>query len=374
MDNIRKYETLKEVFEQTSLQEFLQNLYAVAFLKQDINASKWAVRMICLLSDKHLEQKLYDYLYTLFDEGRVKEANYLLLVLIASKKDEVLEIIKDLALKKHSNFMPMKEEILEKYAEYFDLDKDDLEDEMIPQIYDNRLYEKQKQRLYNSFISGRMYTKDNFEKFFIHHPLFNALAQNLVFGEYRYGRLHNAFVIENKMIKFIVSKPLEGQDILVSIIHPQDCDMRFQSAYNHFEYPTFNQFEEVLYDVKNFSRSSVSINVFGGMMVKPYEFHTELAKQGFTINKEENSPVFNSFVHVMPSLNLIAEIELEKHIQLSTPIMTVANLYFYRLSDVTVASGKYITQKPDAIGVGSLPYRYFGYIMTSIIKAIKNSK
>lgn len=372
--NLTKYETLKDVFDKQTLQEFLQNLYAVAFLKQDINASKWAVRMICLLSDDILTEKLYDFTYMLFDEGRVKEAKYLLSCLIASKKENVFEVIKHLALKKSPNFIPVKEEMLEKYAEFFDYDKEDLEDEMVPEIYDQRIYEKQKQRLFNSFISGRFYTKDYFERFFVNHPLFNKLAQNLIFGEYRYGRLHNAFVIENKTTKYIVAKPLESSDILISIVHPQDCDMRFQSAYNHLQNPTFNQFEEVLYDVKNFSRSSVSVGVFAGMMIKPYEFNLELHKHGFVINKEETSALFNSFIHVMPSLNLIAEIELEKNIQLSTPIMTVANLYFYRLSDVTVANGKYVTKKPDAIGIGSLPYRYFGYIMTSIINAVKHSK
>lgn len=372
--NLSKYASLHEVFEENSLQEFLHCLFNVASVKQDLNANNWAIRMLCLLAGDILEDKLNNYAIMLFDEGKAKEGAYLISCLIASLKVKVFNIIKKLSLQKNQNFLPYKNQLMFAFADYQNIFVDELEDELVGEVYTKQDFELQTKRLFDSFISGRFYTKEYFEKFFLNHPLFNEMAQKLIFGEYRFGRLHNAFVVEGKQIKFIVSNKLEGQDILISIIHPQDCDMRFQACYNHFENPLFNQFEDVLYDVKEFSRSSVVVSVFVGMMINPYTFAGELKKSGFVINKEDSSITFQSFVHYLPNLSLICELELEKTIQLSTPNVTLSNLYFYNANDVTRANGKLITQKQDALGIGSLPYRYFGYALTSIIKAVKASK
>lgn len=372
--NLSRYSSLHDVFEANSLENFLSALFDAAFVKQDINSNKWAVRMLCLLSGEDLEEKLNNFALMLFDEGRVKEGRYLLLCLIASMKVKVFNVIKKLSLTKNQNFLPHKHELIFAFADYQNIYIDELEDELVSQTYTKQDMEVQTKRLFDAFIGGRFYTREYFDKFFINHPLFNEMAQKLVFGEYRYGRLHNAFVVEGNMIKYIVSNRLEGQDILISVIHPQDCDMRFQTCYNHFENPTFNQFEEVLYDVKEFSRSSVVVSVFVGMMINPYTFTQALKQNDFAVNKEENSITFQSYIHYLPNLNLICELELEKPVQLSTQNMTLSNLYFYNANDVTKANGKFVTQKQDAIGVGSLPYRYFGYILTSIIKAVKMSR
>lgn len=369
--NLHKYNSLKEIFDIQSLNEFLNSLYKVSFLKQDdINASKWAVRLIALLGDKALTKQMLEFSIYLAQENRIKECRYLLLCLINAGKPYVFDTIKTLCLNE-KNFAPIKDTILNAYANYFEIDVEEVKDFVVSENYDAFDYTKEKKRLFDAFLSGRMYSKPVFEELFINHKLFNKLAQGLVFGEYRYGGLHNAFIVKDKEIKFVVSKALQGDDVMVGIIHPQDCDMRFQAIYNIIEKPTFNQFEEIYYNVSDFSRSSVSINVFAGMMIKPYEFASNLEAYNFKINKEENSPVFNSFINVFAPLNIVAEIELEKTVQLSTPHMTVANLYFYRLTDTIMSNGKVLTSKQNAVGVGAVPYRYFAYILTSIINSVK---
>jgi hypothetical protein len=368
--NLIRYASLDQVFDQQSLEQFLQQVFDAVFFKKDLLNHKWAVRMLALLAKNNsLENKLFHFAHMFFEEGKIEEGKYLLDCLIASKKAKVFDVI--CALWHTQNFLPFRDQVLNAYAAFNDVSMEQLKDQLVATDYTEQEYEQERQRLFWGFIAGRTYTQEYFEKLFLHHPLFNRLAQGLVFAQYRYGRAHNAFVVEGQQIKFVVSKPLEGDDISISILHPQDCDMRFQNAYNRFENPTFDQFDEVLYDVKNFSRSSVSVNIFAGMMIKPYEFAQKLAEFGFEINKEENSLVFDSFVFVHPTLKLVCELELEKPIQLSTPVMTLANLYFYSFSDALKVNGKWNTQKSNALGIGSLPYRYFGYVLTSIIKSVK---
>lgn len=370
--NLPKYLALKNVFDIESLNEFLNYLYQNAFLKQDINSNLWAVRMVCALCDDLLQDKINNFVVMLFDEGKIKEGKYLLTCLISAQKNDVLTLLKQLI--KNENFISNKEEFAKMYAQTNKISVEEILDQLVLDNYTKEEYILQLKRLHNNFIANRHYSKKSFEDIFINHLLFNSLAQKLVFGEYKFGRLYSAFVLENKQIKYIVGKEQEDTDLTISIIHPQDCDMRFQSAYNHFENPTFDQFEEMFYDVKNFSHSSVVINIFDGMMIKPYEFFNQLEKYDFKINKEENSMSFNSFVHTMPSLDLICELELKSEIQLSTKIVTLSNLYFYRMQDVININGKLQAKKQDAIGVGALPYRYFAYILTQILNSIKNSK
>src|SRR5690606_355730 len=130
-----------------------------------------------------------------------------------------------------------------------------------------------------------------------------------------------------------------------------DCDIKFQPAYNYFAIPTFNQFEDVLYDVKNFSRSMLAINLFSGVIVNPKDFIVELEKWDFVINCESSEVTYSSLVHVNKKLNLLAEVEFDKPVGLDTPFVSISSIYFYRLSDTIKSNGKYLTQKQNAIGV-----------------------
>ena len=58
----------------------------------------------------------------------------------------------------------------------------------------------QKERLYKNFIAGKSYTKAQFIEMFVNKKVFNKLAQNLVFGEYKFDRLVSLFVLEKNEI------------------------------------------------------------------------------------------------------------------------------------------------------------------------------
>jgi hypothetical protein len=372
--NLKKYLSLKGVFEQESLSEFVGELFSVVFFQEDINASKWAIRLIVLFADEKLENELYYITKTLFLENRVKEAKYLTLCLNAAYKPSFFEFLKESIENNLNNFIKDKAFYLKTYANYNNISYDKILDNTASQELTEENIKEQTARLFHAFIANRTFTKDEFENIFINHKLFNKLAQGLVFGEYRFGGLNNSFILKQDKKVYVVGKELSGDDFVIGIVHPQDCDTRFQAAYNAIEQPLFNQFDEVLYNVKDFSRSSVFVNVFAGMMIKPYDFFQKLSQVGFEINKESTSLTFNSFIHINKTLSLVAEIELEKPIQLSNPYITVANLYFYQLNDVLFSNGKFITNKQNAIGVGSISNRYFGFILTSIINAVKVAK
>lgn len=371
--NLKKYASLKLVFEEESLNRFLDKFYLLLLNQEDINANKWAVRMVCLLSSPEMEEKLYLFNKMLYEEGRIKEAKYLTLCLIASFKPNVLVFLKQMINSKNKAFLEIENSFLRIYSEYNNTSLEKVLDQVASEDFSEENVKKQKNRLFDAFISDRKYTLEEFENLFVKHKLFNNLGQGLVFGEYKFGGLHNAFVLKGQDKTFIVGKKL-NEDVMVGIVHPQDCDARFQAVLNAVENPLFNQFEEMHYNVKDFSRSSVFVNVFAGMMIKPYEFFQRLKQANFKINKEDSSLTFNSFIHINPTLSLVAEIELEKPIQLSSPYMTVGNLYFYQLNDVLTSEGKFITSKQNAIGVGAIPYRYFSYILTNIINSVKVAK
>ncbi len=369
--NLKKYSSLENVFEVLSLEKFLEKFYFLMLNQEDINANKWVTRMVGLLSGKELEEKLYSFNKLLYEENRVKEARYLTLVMIASQKNGVFDFLKEMISSNNKTFKSLENQFLKTYADYNNLPLEKILDQVVSEELSSTNLKEQTQRLFEAFIADRKYTKGEFEELFIKHKLFNHLGQGIVFGEYRFGGLYNAFILKGQSKTFVVGKELSESEALIGIVHPQDCDTRFQAVLNAVEKPLFNQFEEMLYNVKDFSRSSVFVNVFAGMMIKPYEFYQRLKQADFKINKEETSLTFNSFIHINESLSLVAEIELEKPIQLSNPYMTVANLYFYQLNDVLYSEGKFITNKQNAIGVGAIPYRYFSYILTNIINSVK---
>ncbi len=372
--NLKKYASLNQVFEIKSLNNFVNKLFNVALYQKDITSSKWAVRLVSLLCDSVVEEELYLVAKTLFKQGRVKEAKYLTLSLNASFKPNFFNFLKECININLENFVSNKQFYLKQYANYNNISYEKVLDETTSESFSQENIEMVTSRLFDAFIAHRTFSENEFENLFLKHKLFNNLGQGLVFGQYKFGGLHNAFILNGTQKTFVVGKPLTDKDFVIGIVHPHDCDARFQPAYNVVKKPLFNQFEDVLYNVKDFSRSSIYVNVFAGMMIKPYNFFEKLKLSGFKINKEDTSLTFNSFIHINKTLSLVAEIELEKPIQLSNSHMTVANLYFYQLNDVLFTNGKLITNKQNAIGVGSIAYRYFAYVLTSIINAVKVAK
>lgn len=342
-ENISKLRCLENIFIPAGLEEMAQKLYDYAKNLEDILEVKWLWRFVTLFANGELTQKIIGLMFELFEKQRKKEANYLKNLLIANKKIE-------------------KDEIL-----YIDLPTELNQEEL----------EKHTKILHNQFLGGYFYSPANFERIFVKNPIYNKIAQNLVFGEYKFDRLINAFHLIDQNKSFIVGESViteenGNENIKIGIIHPFDCDFKFDKIYRFFQNPPFIQFKRPLFNSNDYSPTTKCINRFAGSVVNWEPFWQILSENNFKPNKAEDGVIFQSIYHIFPINDVLCEIEFEKPINPNTTYATITSVCFYPLSKTKSENGKYLTQKTDAISINYLTNRYFDYIASIIFDSIKN--
>ena len=407
LNNITKLSVLQKIFLPEGLNNMTQLLYNELISKPDIKQAKWCCRLVALLCNQELEKEISNFIYSLFEKQRNKEGIYLTYCLIYSNKTEIISVIKKLLEEKNDYILEQIDELIQLISDKCNLNIDDIKDMLVPSEYNSEQLESEKVRLYYAFLNEKMYSPEIFQNLFIENKLFNELAQNLVFGEYKQGKLFNAFIIENQKIKFLVGESIFGledfiaynlckknedidisasddkqvdfkkisktkmKDVNIGIIHPQDCDSRFSEIFDFFKNPTFNQFENTKFSVKDYNNYCVAVSNFSGLLISPKKFCEFLTQKGFTINKFNEEKEFNSLVHIMPSLNIICEIEFNQLItENRLALANLGNICFYKLSDTLKANDKYMIKKGSSLNINSLPYRYFNYILSLIQEAV----
>ena len=329
--------------------------------------------MFCLFADDELLKEILEFLIELFKQGRNKEGRYLALCLIhCGHKDIVLAFKRLLAI--HNSYI--EENIaffINELARVTNIDKNELLDMLVPDVFTEEEYNKQKLRLYDAFISGRLYTKEEFTNLFINNIIYNELGKNLVFGEYKFGRLHNAFIVENKEIKFLIGQPLPEQEVEgidgkvgIGIIHSLDCDFRYEKIFNYFDNPPFTQFKSTNFDVSEANRSNISVSRFIGTFVDAHKFIDMMQRYGFKINKTEEEVEFYSMVHEMPTLNILTEVEFESKQTENSATATIGAIRFYNLDSTMKAKEKFITQKANALSISAVPYRFYDFVLSAV--------
>lgn len=372
LNNLQKLSVLKmNIFDEESLNGFARRMFENLRAKQDINQAKWCIRMFTLFADDDLLKDILEFLAELFKADRNKEAKYLSLCLIYCGKVQILDIFKRMLAIKSAYVSENLDFFVGELAKVTKKDKNEFYDALVPENYTDEEYQKQRVRLYDAFISGRLYTKAQFENLFIKNPIYNALAQNLVFGEYKFGRLHNAFVLQGDDVKFLIGSRLPETDddvdgqIGIGIVHSLDCDFRYEKIYNYFENPTFQQFKHTNFEVGE-NRANISVNRFMGTFVGVHDFIENMQKFGFRINKTEDEVEFSSLVYEMPTLNILVDVEFEKKINLNMATATVGAIRFYYLDDVLKAGDKAILEKANALSVSAVPYRFYDYVLSCV--------
>lgn len=374
LNNLEKLKILKtNILEENSVHEFAYKMFKVLSSKPDINQAKWCIRMFCLFADVELLKEIFEFLIELFKQGRNKEGRYLALCLIhCGYKDVVLAFKRLLAI--HNSYIEENIDFfINELARVTNIDKNELLDMLVPDVFTEEEYNKQKLRLYDAFISGRLYTKEEFTNLFINNIIYNELGKNLVFGEYKFGRLHNAFIVENKEIKFLIGQPLPEQEVEgidgkvgIGIIHSLDCDFRYEKIFNYFDNPPFTQFKSTNFDVSEANRSNISVSRFIGTFVDAHKFMDMMKRYGFKINKTEEEVEFYSMVHEMPTLNILTEVEFESKQTENSATATIGAIRFYNLDSTMKAKEKFITQKANALSISAVPYRFYDFVLSAV--------
>ena len=374
LNNLEKLKILKtNILEENSVHEFAYKMFKVLSSKPDINQAKWCIRMFCLFADDELLKEIFELLIELFKQGRNKEGRYLALCLIhCGYKDVVLAFKRLLAI--HNSYIEENIDFfINELARVTNIDKNELLDMLVPDVFTEEEYNKQKLRLYDAFISGRLYTKEEFTNLFINNIIYNELGKNLVFGEYKFGRLHNAFIVENKEIKFLIGQPLPEQEVEgidgkvgIGIIHSLDCDFRYEKIFNYFDNPPFTQFKSTNFDVSEANRSNISVSRFIGTFVDAHKFIDMMKRYGFKINKTEEEVEFYSMVHEMPTLNILTEVEFESKQTENSATATIGAIRFYNLDSTMKAKEKFITQKANALSISAIPYRFYDFVLSAV--------
>lgn len=369
--NLYGFTSLYNIFDKQDLNNFVNKLFDKLSKKDDINCAKWCVRMCALLSDGLFERTIYEFLIVLYKLGRKKEAYYLTECLLYSHKKSFLEVF--VRLKGNKLFEQKKEEFEEIYAKECDISLSEVKDTLVPDEVDEISYNYEINRLYWGFIAGRKYTFDNFKKLFLQKPVFNSFAQRLTFGEYKLGKLYSLFKVVGKDIEYIFGSKLSNEDSepYISIVHSLDLDERFEKINVKTPNPLFDQFPKHSFDVKNFNRTSISVNNLEGTLVDGESFVKSMEEKGFSVNANIGEVQFSAMIQEMPLLNLLAEVQFEKPITRISTTATLGQIRFYHLSTSMKDRETYITNKASSISVGSLPERYFEYVLNSVVSSIK---
>ena len=370
--NLNGLKSLYSIFSKDSLHDFAEKLFNKLSNKDDINSAKWCIRMFSLFSDGLFERSIYEFLNILYRIGRKKEARYLTLCLLYSQKPNFIEMFKRLKL--YEAFNANFDEYVDIFASVNMLNKEEVKDLCVLENLNDEEIEKEKNRLYLNFISGRKYTKEMFKKIFIHNKIYNEFAQRLVFGEYKQNKLYSVFVVSNKEIIYIYGNETKRVDneVYISLVHNLDLDERFDKVDLSLNNPLFVQFNKSQINLNSLNKSNISFSNYQGTIVKGESFIKKLSKFGFSPNLNDGEVLFDSLVCKNEILNLLVELEFEKAITTISSTATMGNIRFYRLNQCMMDKQKYITNKAQSLNLFGINERYFYYVISSIQTAMKS--
>lgn len=369
LDKLIALKPYKNIFEKSKIEFFAEELFKKLSSKDDIKEAKWAIRFCTLLASEDFSKEICDFALYLFVNKRAKEGKYLLQCLVYAERNATEELLErltqngieinleELAVPKSENVEPVVQNVEQEYVELQNTTED---------------YEEQANRMFWDYINDRSFTAQYFKEKYLKNPLTLKLAEQVVWGEYRFGRLNNAFVIREGQIQHIVkTTDLTDDEIEIKIVHAQDCDERHDLLKNAVKEPLFNQFKKAMFNISDFNTSKVYVNRFCGMLVNVKDYVKNMENFGFEINKHNNETMFTSMIHINPDLDIACVVEFERITSLTSENANLGFVVFYRLSDLMFDNGKYLTTKADAISIGGVTNRYFNYTLTTIFESIK---
>ena len=370
--NLYGLSDVKTLFDIDDLHDFAEKLFYAIKKFDDIKEAKWAIRLISLTASESLQNTIFDFIDELYKASRRREAKYFIECLIYSKCEHVLSLISKLSQEGDEKFLVDKEYFVRLYGEILDKNNSDVLDMLVNDEISDETLLAQKDRLYASFIANKSYTKEQFIATFIDKKVFNNLAQNLVFGEYKFDRLFALFVLEGDGIKYIGgTEQLPDKDLRIKIAHSLDLDERFEDIKNYFKNPTFNQFEKSVFTIKENEKTQTKVGSMHGVLINAIRFMGNMSGFGFVKNINDDGEDIKELVHSCPELNLLAEVSFETPVTYYSATSSIGNIRFYKLNQCLKNGKAFIINKANAISVGGVEARYYDYVLNSVSKSIR---
>ena len=199
------------------------------------------------------------------------------------------------------------------------------------------------------------------------------LSTRVVWGEYKFGRLYNCFIIKDKEKSYIV-KTSDVEDPVIALAHTLDLDERFDDVIFALTDPLFEQFRRSVFDKEDYSKMAVSVGRFSGMFVNIIPFIKSMSDFGFKVNANSEDELFNCLVFEQKEVNTLVEVTFDKFVTRDQQFATLSDIYFYRLQDVTRDGEKVNTIKTNAISVGGVADRLFDYALNAVSVSSRRNK
>ncbi len=368
--NLYGLSDVKTLFNEDDLSNFAESIFYALKRLRDIKEAKWAIRFVSLTIKDNLTENVFDFISELYKEGRVKEAKYFIQCFIYSKREIVLNLISKLA-SEEPKFDDDKDYFISLYSDVLSKNNSDVLDMLAPNEVSEEVLQAQKHRLYNNFIANKSYDKQQFKAMFIDKNVFNKLAQNLVFGEYKSDGLVSVFVLEGTEIKYIAGEPLDDKDLRIKIVHTLDLDDRFDKVKNYFANPTFQQFDNSVFVVKENEKTQTKVGSMRGVLINALRFISNMATFEFNRNVSDDTRDVAELVHVCQDLNLLAEVSFETPVAYYTATSSIGYVRFYKLNQCLKNGKVYIINKANAIAVGAVEPRYYDFVLSAVSKSIR---
>ncbi len=233
---------------------------------------------------------------------------------------------------------------------------------------------RQSKRLENAMISGRLWSRQDFNDFIIKNPLMNFLAQKLLWGKYIDNTLISVFKIENNaFINLMSVKSDKMTDYQIGIFHPVEfSEPDWVYMFNGRQSP-FNQLYVDVFPKSKFDAYASVVSRFNGFFVNSQTFFERMEKFGWNYARPTMNGYFSSLQKINNDLQLLAELDFSSkaYQDMHNGSASLQELRFYRLEDVIKTGNNFITNKTKALDIGSVNERFFSTILYEITNAGK---
>lgn len=399
-------------------------VYETAMVRDKLNKSKWAIRLICSIGDGTLLNKAFDTLCSWY--GYDNEAwEYMITCIVDCKRPEYINLLKKLnnveLINRHTNFLNRKTQL---FATLTGIDKDYILDGLcndyglddngerifeLPRrnlvikltkddivqynqntgkparIADNVKYKdmyikeyltklrktviSEKKRFIKKFYNNKTYHPADFNYLIKGNNLLKVLAQNYLWGKYRDGKLYEIFELVGNREKFIMGGSVEG-DYAIGLVHP----LEIKDKINYIKERTDvgkEQLSQEIFDKNNYSQNAQWIDSFAGKFVDAQKFVNKLKHRGYRINDLDKSLKFTQMVKPDYDLNLLTEVVFEEVGYNKNMTTTISVVRFYKLNTL-LQDKNFILNKSEALSIGNIDSRTFSNEMSIINECSSN--